>query len=122
MMQHGRGVLELIFIILIVGLIAGIFSGYLIRNLDEAREVALENQLTNLKYSLELYMTLEGSYPENIRELNKKYRTVKESTLYGRRYLENQAQDKDGYPIDPYGNRFIYNNKTGTIKGGRDGN
>ena len=118
MMQYGRGILELIFIILIIGLIAGIFSGYLIKNLDEAREVALENQLTNLKYSLELYMVLEGSYPEDIRELNKKYRTVKESTLYGKRYLEGEAQDKEGYPIDPYGHRFIYNSKTGKIEGG----
>ncbi len=116
MMQYGRGILELIFIILIVGLIVGIFSSYLVRNLSEAREVALENQLTNLKYSLELYMILEGSYPKDIRELNKKCRTVKESTLYGRRYLEKQVQDKEGYPIDPYGRRFIYNSKTGKVE------
>ncbi len=118
-MQDGRSLLELIFVILIVGIVAGIFSMFLIMNLKEARGVALENQLTNLKYSLELYVILEGQYPKDLRELNTRCTVVKDDNLYGRRYLELQAQDKEGYPVDPYGRRFIYDTSTGKIEIGR---
>jgi len=117
-MKYGRGLLELIFIILIAGIVAGIFSTYLIMSTDEAKDVALENQLTNLKYSLELYMMLEGRYPEDLRELNKRCAALKDSSLYERSYLEYQLQDEEGYPIDPYGRRFIYNSKTGRVERG----
>lgn len=117
-MHKGRGLLELIFVILMVSIIAGLFPIYLIKNLNEARSVALENQLTNIRYSLELYRMLEGSYPVDLRELNRKYVTIKEDSLYGRKYLELQSQDKEGNPIDPYGRRFIYNSKDGSIKKG----
>lgn len=61
---------------------------------------------------------LEGSYPVDLRELSRKYVTIKEDSLYGRKYLEFQSQDKEGYPVDPYGYRFIYNSKDGSIKRG----
>jgi len=115
-MHKGRGLLELIFVILMVCIIAGLFPIYLIKNLNEARSVALENQLTNLKYSLELYRMMEGSYPVDLRELSKKRIAIKEDSLYGRKYLELQSQDKEGYPVDPYGRRFRYDSKDGSIK------
>ena len=116
-MQKGRGLLELIFVVLIVGIIAGVFAVSLARNLDEARTCAMGNQLTNLRKSLELYMMLEGRYPEDFKGLNKRQKVLLgEDSLYGRRYLEFQIQDEEGYPVDPYGRRFIYNNKTGKIE------
>jgi len=114
--NSGRSLIEIVFSIAIIIVIFGVFAGYWIKTLEESREVVLENQLTNLKYSLELYMMLEGQYPKDLRELSKRYVGVKENKLYGRRYLEHQVQDEEGYPIGPYGRRFIYDKKTGKVK------
>ena len=114
----GRSLIDIIFSITLVLVLYGVFAGHWIKNLEEARKVTLENQLTNLKYSLELYRMLEGSYPGDLRELSKKRIAIREDSLYGRKYLELQSQDKEGNPIDPYGRRFIYNSKDGSIKKG----
>ena len=60
-------------------------------------------------------MVLEGQYPEDLRELNKKCKASKQDSIYGRNYLEYQAQDEGGYPVDPYGRRFIYDVQKGKI-------
>ncbi len=118
--NKGRGLIETVFFIMLALVIAGIFAGEWLVHLKEAREVALENQLTNMKLSLELYMIVEGQYPEDLGELDKRCTAFREDSLYGKKYLELQAHDKEGYPVDPYGRRFIYDNKSGTIGRGRD--
>ncbi len=118
MYNSGRSLIELIFTIVVVFVLYGVFVNQWIVTLQEARSVALENQLTNLKYSLHLYKILEKDYPEDLKELNKRYIGIKEDSLYGRRYLEFQFQDKEGYPVDPYGRRFKYDSNTGKIKRG----
>lgn len=114
----GRSLIDAIFSITIILVFLGVFATYCIINIEEARSVALENGLTNLRNSLELYIILEGRYPEDLRELDRGYLAIKENNLYGRKYLELQAQDEQGYPIDPYGRRFIYDSKTGKVEGG----
>ncbi|MBU1061361.1 MAG: type II secretion system protein GspG [Candidatus Omnitrophica bacterium] len=118
MHNKGRGLIDFIFSIVIIFILSGIFTVYWVLNLREARSVALENQLTNLKYSLELYRILEGQYPQDLRDLNKKCKASEEDSLCGKSYLEHQMQDKEGYPVDPYSRRFIYDNKTGKITTG----
>lgn len=118
--NKGRGLIETLFFIVLALVIAGIFAGEWLVHLKETRKVALENQLTNMKLSLELYMIVEGQYPDDLRELDKRCMRFREDSLYGKKYLELQAQDRGGYPIDPYGRRFIYDNKSGTIERGRD--
>jgi len=118
--NSGRGLIETISSIVAILVICGMFAVAWLGHLKEAREVTSENQLTNLKYSLELYMILEGCYPEDLSELNKRCKLWAEDSLYSRRYLELQGLDMQGYPVDPYGRRFIYDNKTGRIKKGAD--
>ncbi len=116
--NKGRGLIEVVFSIVVVLILYGVFAKYWIINLGETRKVTLENQLTNLKYSLELYKILEEVYPKDLRVLNKKSISIKEDSLYGRKYLDSHSQDKEGYPVDPYGHRFIYDNETGKVKRG----
>lgn len=116
----GRGLIDIIISISIILVLGSIFTGYLVRNLEEARNAALENQLTNLKYSVNLYSILEGRYPDDLRDLSKNCKARKKDSLYGNKYLEHQNRDKEGYPIDPYGRRFIYDRKTGMIKRGAE--
>ena len=116
--DKGRSLIEVILSIAIIFILYGLFARHWIINLKEAREVALENALTNLKYSLELYSITEGRYPKDLKELNKRVIRVKKDSLYGRRYLELQSQDEEGYPVDSYGRRFIYDSETGKIRRG----
>ncbi|MBU1146992.1 MAG: type II secretion system protein GspG [Candidatus Omnitrophica bacterium] len=116
--DKGRSLIEIIFTILVILIISAVFARYWIVHLKEAREAALENQLTNIKLSLELYTIAEGRYPEDLRELDKRCEVGRGDSIYTRKYLEHQFVDKDGYPVDPHGQRFIYDEKTGTIKRG----
>ena len=113
--NKARGLIDTIFSIGVILVISGIFAGIWLVHLREAREVALQNQLTNLKHSLELYMIVEGHYPEDLRALNERCRLSIEDSIYSRKYLEYIATDKEGYPVDPFGRRFIYDSKTGRI-------
>ena len=114
--DKGRSLIELVFSITVTLILYAMFARHWIVNLGEAREVALENTLTNLKYSLELYSIIEGQYPKDLKELNKTFTAAREDSLYGRKYLELQSQDEEGYPVDPYGRKLIYDEKTGKIK------
>jgi len=114
--NKGRGLIETIFSVVVILVISGIFAGAWLVHLKEAREVALENQLTNLKHSLELYMIVEGHYPEDLRALDKRCKLSIEDSIYSRKYLEHIATDEEGYPVDSFGRRFIYDNKTGRIE------
>lgn len=107
--------IDIVCSITIILVLYGVFAGYFLINIDEAKKAALINQLTNLKYSIELYKALEGSYPRDLRILNRAYINLKDTKLYGRKYLELQPEDKEGYPVDPYGQRFIYDSRSGKI-------
>ena len=118
-----KKLIDIICAVTIIFVLYGVFAGYSLRNMEEARKAALRNQLTNLRYSIELYKALEGSYPGDLRILGRGYIRLKDSRLYGRKYLELQPQDKEGYPIDPYGKRFIYDSGSGKVRaGGKDEN
>ena len=114
----GRSLIEITFTVLVIFIISAVFTRYWIVNLKEAREVTLENQLTNIKLSLELYMILEGRHPEDLRELDKKYKLKIDDSIYERRYLDDQFFDEGRYPVDPYGHRFLYDSKTASVKKG----
>ncbi len=82
--SSGRGLIDTIFTIAVILILFGIFAGACFTDLNRAREAALENQLTNLRYSLDLYVMLEGSYPGGLRELNRRCILLKEDSLYGK--------------------------------------
>jgi len=84
---------------------------------DKARMMVLESDMRNLRLGITLYLYKNGTVPEDIRDLEKK--DVIEYTAGGelikQEYVKLVTKDEENYPLDPFGNRYCYNPKTGMI-------
>lgn len=89
----------------------------------EARETALRMGLINIRTSIQLYVLLNNNPPEDLKELlGKRYIIpTKEGTIFNDQYLRGLAVDSEGYPIDPFGNRYSYEPKEGRVSSTTEG-
>ena len=108
--------------ILVAGLMVLLMTHYG-RMVQEARETALKAGLVNIRLSIQLYQGLNGRYPVDLKELlSKRFLIpVKEGTIFSDRYLRSQALDPNGYPIDPFGQRYGYDPTLGRVSSRTDG-
>ena len=114
---HGRTALDAALVcVLVVGL-AAVMMTYLDHLTREARETALRMGLGNVRMSVRLYHALNERYPRDVKELltTRYLIPTKEDTIFSDRYLDAQALDADGYPIDPFGHRYEYDPKQGRV-------
>lgn len=99
-------ILELVASFGIILILIGTLGIYASRILEEARAVALENELSSLRVSLLIHRIYNKSNPENLREL---YSVKDYFTAIGR-------LDKEGKLLDPFGNTYLYDPRKGIIK------
>ncbi|MCM8799038.1 MAG: type II secretion system protein GspG [Candidatus Omnitrophica bacterium] len=101
----------------VISFLALVFLIYLSSVIVKAKEMVLQAELHNMRIALNLYRGLNGEYPQDIRELINKeiYWTQAIHEIYKRKYLEHQRVDKDGFPIDPWYRRFVYDPEAGRI-------
>jgi hypothetical protein len=108
--------------VLVLGLAAGVMVNFdlLAR---EARETALRMSLGNIRMSVRLYHALHERYPRDVKELLTTGYLVptKQGTIFRDRYLEAQALDQDGYPVDPFGHRYRYDSTRGRVTSSTEG-
>jgi len=74
-----------------------------------AKKLVLESELQNLKMALEVYKSMKETYPNNLKELVEVLGKDKKYYLFLR-------IDEQGYPTDPFGNKFVYDKENYTIK------
>lgn len=98
-------VFELVVSFVIIFIIIGLFGIYALRIVEEARLAALQNELSSLRVSLEIYRIFNNSNPVDLRELY----SVKEY------FVGIGRLDKEGNLLDPFGNRYDYNPRMGKI-------
>lgn len=89
----------------IILVLVGTFGISAHKVLGAAREVALKNELANLRLSLELYRIFNHKNPEKLEELC----SIRDYFVLVDRF------DKEKRLLDPFGNRYSYNPKTGKI-------
>ncbi|MGJ4748559.1 type II secretion system protein [Leptospira sp. SA-E8] len=90
--QHGFTLLELLFVLVIVALLASLAAPMLTGSIDQAREAALKQDLRVMRQALDDYQADHGRHPSELNELVEK------------RYLrslpvEPITQRKDGWNI-----------------------
>lgn len=77
----------------------------------------LESDMRNMRLGISLYLYQNGTVPKDIRDLERK--KIIEYTAGGelirKEYIKLITKDKEGYPLDPFGNRYCYKPKTGMI-------
>ncbi|MEO5657583.1 MAG: hypothetical protein ABIO65_04135 [Nitrospiria bacterium] len=121
--KHGKTALDAAIVcVLVVGLAAAMMTyfDYLAR---QARETALRMGLGNIRMSVRLYQALKERYPKDVKELLTTGYVIpaKEDTIFSDRYLDAQALDADGYPVDPFGHRYEYDPRQGRVSSSTKG-
>jgi len=119
----------------LVGILVAIVFYYYERVVLEAKEVAMKAELQNIRTAINAYRALhDNRKPKSLKGLvSEKYlvskneknpmerKYVKQAMLFDRHYLEVYSIDKEGYPIDSFGNRYRYNPETGDVISGTGG-
>ena len=115
--EKGLGILDTLFVCILVSILIGTVIPYYQKLEREAREVALRTGLANIRKGIELHYTLQGRFPSNLKSLlNKRYIVAARSdTFFSGEYLRAQAVDKEGNLLDPFGNHYKYNEKNGNV-------
>ncbi len=97
---------EVIVLIILALLIAVVYHRYKIVSRKAKTEVAYSD-LRNLKLAIKLFRIKEGRFPRSLMELfSKGY--LNKNTLQQSKIEKNSV-------VDPFGNPFVYDNKTGKV-------
>lgn len=107
---------------LIFGLI-GIFLNYAGTVLRISREQALRNELSSIRMSIEHFQLVNGRPPKDLQELANKPLTIwdKDSIISQKKFIEHYNTDKQGNFIDPFKNKYVYDERSGRVSSGTRG-
>lgn len=116
--NRGRTTYEALIVTMLAGILLIIAINTFLGTVRLAKEVALRAELGNIRTSVSLYLLLNRHFPESLIEMvSKKYvLPYQEDGVINRAYLETASVDKDGNPLDPFGNPYIYDDKGGMVK------
>ena len=109
--------IELLTAFCIIFFLLGVFAVYANINLKAARETALENELNNIRMSIELYQIIKGKLPEDLVSLTNQKFTIKtiDGIMVQKKFLKPFHIDKQGYLLDPFMNRYSYEPNEGKV-------
>ena len=99
----GFTLVELLVVLAIIGLIAGLVAPQVLRYLGAARVETTQAQLKNIGSALELYYLDSGKYPSTDVGLNALVAPPNDGSVWNGPYLKSDAALKDAW-----GNRFSY--------------
>ena len=115
--KSGMLLLDLVASLTIIGFLVWIFGGIIGTLSRSAKETALRYQLNNYRMLVMLHKELKGNYPESLLTLiQTKYRLSQaDELIFSDKFLDNIEQDKDGLPVDAFGNHLYYEPRKGVV-------
>lgn len=122
--QQGRTLLESLLVLIMVAFFLLIAVEKFWTSAYMAREAALNIELANIRRAVNLYIITKGKIPESLKQLIKEQVVIPKHDVLVRMewpYIQNMSLDEEGYPLDPFGNRFVYDAKNGKVKSGTKG-
>ncbi len=99
---HGFSLIELLVVLVIMGMLAGLVGPRLFGNVDKAKVKTANTQIKMLKGSLQTYRLDMGSYPSTQDGLSALVRKPDNAGFWQGPYLDDQL------PLDPWGNPYQY--------------
>lgn len=95
------------------------------RSVKPVRESALTVELSNLRSAIHYHIVLEGRLPASLNELMLVTKRDIEGEDYILRiigsFVGSMTTDEEGWPLDPFGNRYVYNAATGGVHSSTEG-
>lgn len=125
----GFTVLDAVITLVLIGILIGVVIPRYERVARAAQEVALRTELTNIRTSIKLFRLINKRYPESLKEMIEKKVMLPArigsdaytGSIYEHSYLIVNALDSEGNILDPFGNRFIYDPRTGEVRTSTEG-
>jgi len=105
--EHGFTLIELMVVIVILGVLAGLIIPRVMGRPDEARQAKAKIQMESMETALKLYKLDNGNYPTTEQGL----RALVEAPTVGalpRNWRAGGYLEKGRVPKDPWDNEFVY--------------
>ncbi len=100
--NRGFSLLEIMVVIIIIGLMAGVVGVQVMKNLEKARRTTAKQQIAVFKDALKQYKMDTGTYPETLEGL---IMQPQDEIKWNGPYLD---EDVAAIPMDPWGNPYDY--------------
>ena len=104
---RGFTLIELMVVIVILGVLAGLIVPRIMGRPEEAKQLKAKLTIESLETSLRLYKLDHGAYPTSEQGLNALIAAPDTANASGN-YREGGYIEKGKVPKDPWGNEFIY--------------
>lgn len=122
--EGGRTVLETVLVLLFVSILLVIAIDRFTSSVRYARESALTTEVSNLRRAVNFYAMMNKRLPADLKALLEEKAVVAREDIKGAeydvvvigRYVEAMTVDSDGWPLDPFGNRYGYDPATGMVR------
>jgi len=100
--RHGFTLVELLLVLAILAILAGIVLPKLSGRTEQAKEAAAKSQIATFGVALDAYEVDNGSYPRGKNGLASLWIKPREATNWKGPYLQKDV------PLDPWGHPYIY--------------
>lgn len=112
----GSGILETLIVLIAISILVVVVIDRYESVVWEAKKVALQTELNNLRQSILLFKMTKGRYPQSLKELISENLVVPyKDTIIKAKYLEPYAVDKEMNILDPFDMPFVYDPLTGRV-------
>jgi len=105
--QQGFTLIELMVVIVILGILAGLIVPRIMGRPEEAKQLKAKLQIESLETSLKLYKLDNGTYPTTDQGLQALVEAPSSGAL-PQKWREGGYLEKGRLPKDPWGGEFVY--------------
>jgi general secretion pathway protein G len=104
---RGFTLIELMVVIVILGILAGLIIPRIMGRPEEAKQLKAKMQIESIETALKLYKLDNGAYPDTEQGLQALVEKPESGTL-PKKWRKGGYLEKGKVPKDPWGNDFIY--------------
>ena len=105
--SSGFTLIEIMVVIVILGILAGLLVPRIMGRPEEAKQLKAKIQIEGLETALRLYKLDSGNYPDTEQGLQALVEKPETGQLVGK-WRKGGYLEKSKVPLDPWGNEFVY--------------